>query len=213
MLLARSLASLDVLSAGRLDIGLGLGWSADEYEAVGVPQRDLAARQEELLDVLDTVWADGTVCYQGSHLSVAPTRIRPKPVQSPRPPILLAAYTPAGLERAGRRAQGWDPRRAPPRSHRRHVVHREKGSGSGGPRPLGALARRASEHQAHPETAGNRPPYYHGSIEQIAADVRGAFELGAHQVILDLQGTTTTVAECLDVADAVIHAGDLRAAA
>jgi alkanesulfonate monooxygenase SsuD/methylene tetrahydromethanopterin reductase-like flavin-dependent oxidoreductase (luciferase family) len=66
VLLARSLASLDVLSGGRLDIGIGLGWSPDEYDAVGVPQRGLAANQEQLLDLLDALWAPDPVAYTGS---------------------------------------------------------------------------------------------------------------------------------------------------
>src|SRR4051794_5717491 len=109
VLLARSLTTLDHLSAGRLTVGLGLGWSVDEYEAVGVAQEGLAAKAEELLDVLDAVWTTDIVEHHGDRYHIAPPTILPKPKQSPRPPLLLAAYTPAGLDRIARRADGWTP--------------------------------------------------------------------------------------------------------
>lgn len=212
-LLARSLASLDVLSGGRLDIGLGLGWSTDEYEAVGVPKRGLASRQEELLDVLDTVWSGDPVTYTGSGFTIAPTAIRPKPVQTPRPPVLLAAYTPAGLERAGRRADGWTPAGLPldATAFMWSAVQQAAAEAGRDPAALSLVVRANVKHT--PRALGADRPTYHGSVEQIAEDVRGAFALGAHQVVLDLQGTTTTVAEYLDLADAVIAAGSLRSAA
>ena len=213
VLLARSLASLDVLSRGRLDIGLGLGWSVDEYDAAGVPQRRLADRQEELIDTLDALWADDPVSFTGHDFTVAPSGIRPKPVQRPRPPILLAAYTTAGLERAGRRADGWTPSGLPldVTASMWSVVTTAAEQAGRDPNQLSLVVRANIKHTPGP-IDGERATY-HGSVEQIAADVRGAFAIGAHQVILDLQGTTTTVTEYLDLADAIVHAGELQAAA
>lgn len=214
VLLARSLASLDVLSRGRLDIGLGLGWSADEYAAVGVPQRGLASRQEELLDVLDAVWADDPVSYEGADFRVAPSGIRPKPVQQPRPPVLLAAYTPRGLERAGRRADGWTPSglSLADTAAMWSVVTTAAERAGRDPAELALVVRANIHHLDRP--AGADRPAYHGSVEQIAGDVRAAFALGARQVILDLQGTTNDVAAYLDLADAIAAAaGGMRSAA
>ena len=213
VLLARSLASLDVLSRGRLDIGLGLGWSVDEYAAAGVPQRRLAARQEELMDTLDALWAEDPVSFTGHDFAVAPSGVRPKPVQRPRPPVLLAAYTPGGLERAGRRADGWTPSGLPldVTASMWSVVTTAAERAGRDPSQLSLVVRANIKHTARP-IEGERATY-HGSIEQIGGDVRGAFALGAHQVIIDLQGTTTTVTEYLDLADAIVDAGELRAAA
>ncbi|MFJ8041295.1 LLM class flavin-dependent oxidoreductase [Kitasatospora sp. NPDC096147] len=108
VLLARTLTTLDVVSDGRLEVGLGLGWSKDEYQAVGVPWRGQAARLEETLDVLERIWADGEeVSHRGTLWTVPPSDIRAKPVQRPRPPLLLGGTSPGALERAGRRADGW----------------------------------------------------------------------------------------------------------
>ena len=213
VLLARSLASLDVLSRGRLDIGLGLGWSADEYAAVGVPQRRLAARQEELLDVFDALWAQDPVSFAGTEFRVAPAGVRPKPVQSPRPPVLLAAYTPAGLDRTGRRADGWTPAGLPldATAAMWSVVRAAAERAGRDSSSLSLVVRANVKHSSRP--IGRNRPTYHGSVEQIATDVHDAFALGAHQVVLDLQGTTTSVAEYFDLAEHLVEAGDLRDAA
>lgn len=213
VLLARSLTTLDVLSRGRLDIGLGLGWSADEYAAAGVPQRRLADRQEELLDVLDAVWTADPADIHTEHVDLAPSRIRPAPVQRPRPPILLAAYTPQGLARAGRRADGWTPAGLPidVTAAMWSVVTAAAADAGRDPVDLSLVVRANAHCTSKP--MGHDRPSYHGSIEQIAADVRAAFEIGAAEVLVDLQGTTSTVSEHLDLADAIVAAGDLRAVA
>ena len=108
-LLARSLATLDRVSNGRLTVGLGLGWSIDEYDAVGVPMNHLGTRIEEILDVFSTLWHDGIAEIDTSREHIAPSTVGVKPAQSPRPPILLAAFNPTGLERVARRADGWLP--------------------------------------------------------------------------------------------------------
>lgn len=213
VLLARSLASLDVLSNGRLDVGLGLGWSADEYAALGVPQRRLAATQEQLLDVLDALWALDPVSFTGAGFRVAPSSVQPKPVQRPRPPVLLAAYTAAGLERVGRRADGWTPSGLPldvTASMWSAVIAAAERAGRD-PSALSLVVRANIKHTIRP-ISGQRATYQ-GSVDQIASDVRGAFAIGAHQVILDLQGTTSSVAEYLDLADSIVSVGDLRGAA
>lgn len=79
------------------------------------------------------------------------------------------------------------------------------------PSTLSLVVRANIHHQDRP--AGPGRAAYHGSVDQIADDVRRAFALGARQVILDLQGTTSDVATYLDLADAIVHAGGLRSAA
>ena len=96
-LLARSLATLDHISNGRLTVGLGLGWSVDEYDAVGVPMAHLGARLEEIIDVMTSLWHDETVSVETSRERIAPSIVGLKPTQS-RLPLLLASFNPAGLE-------------------------------------------------------------------------------------------------------------------
>ncbi|MEV6138377.1 TIGR03619 family F420-dependent LLM class oxidoreductase [Nocardia sp. NPDC051990] len=108
-LLARSLTSIDVISGGRLIAGFGIGWSPEEYAAAEVPFARRGARLDETLDALHAIWSSDPASYQGRYVSVPEHRRELGPVQKPHPPIHLAAFTPAGLARVGRRADGWLP--------------------------------------------------------------------------------------------------------
>lgn len=211
IVLARSLATLDQISGGRLTVGLGLGWSQDEYEAVGVPQRDLASRSEELLDVLEVTWREEVVEYRGERIHIAPSTIGLKPLQRPRPPILLSAYTPAGLERIARRADGWTPAGLPveaiaPMWAALRDMAAERGRN---PDEL-ALVVRANVKLSDRPLGGDRPSYY-GSSEQVADDLAATRAAGAHEVILDLHPNARTAHELLDLAGGLAGASLLAA--
>jgi probable F420-dependent oxidoreductase len=105
--LAKQAATLDVLSLGRLDLGLGTGWSPAEFTATGADPDRRGARAVEYLAVLHTLWADEVSRYDGEFYSVPPSRMVPKPVQRPGPPVLLGGSARPALQRAGRRAAGW----------------------------------------------------------------------------------------------------------
>jgi alkanesulfonate monooxygenase SsuD/methylene tetrahydromethanopterin reductase-like flavin-dependent oxidoreductase (luciferase family) len=105
--LARQLTSLDVISGGRLLPGFGIGWSPEEYRAAGAPFRRRGAQLDELLDALEQLWTTNPVAHKGQRWSIPESWVNLKPVQRPRPPICLGAFTPAGLKRVGQRADGW----------------------------------------------------------------------------------------------------------
>jgi probable F420-dependent oxidoreductase len=108
ILLAKQAASLDIVSGGRLDLGLGLGWAKQEYDAAGVPMERRGARADEFLACLDALWAtDGPVEFHGELYDVAPSYVLPRPVQQPHPPVLLGGTAEAALRRAGRASAGW----------------------------------------------------------------------------------------------------------
>jgi probable F420-dependent oxidoreductase len=107
VVLAKALTSLDVLSEGRLDVGLGLGWNPDEFAAAGAPMEGRGARAEEYIAALEAVWGDDPVQHDGPLYQVPRSVVLPKSVQRPRPPLLLGGTAPAALERAGRLADGW----------------------------------------------------------------------------------------------------------
>jgi probable F420-dependent oxidoreductase len=107
LVLAKALTSIDVLSAGRLDVGLGLGWNPDEFRAAGASMERRGARADEFIQVLRTIWADDPVEHHGALYEVPPGLVQPKPVQRPGPPLLLGGSAEASLRRAGRSADGW----------------------------------------------------------------------------------------------------------
>ena len=107
VVLAKSLTTVDHVSEGRLDVGLGLGWMPEEYEAVGATFQARGSRLDDFLCCLKAVWADEVVEYNGDFYRVPPSRIEPKPLQHPHPPLLLGGTAERALVRAGRLADGW----------------------------------------------------------------------------------------------------------
>jgi probable F420-dependent oxidoreductase len=105
--LARQLTSIDVISGGRLLPAFGIGWSPEEYRAAGAPFRRRGAQLDEILDALVSLWTANPVRHQGERWAVPESWVDLKPVQRPRPPIYLGAFTPPGLTRIGERGDGW----------------------------------------------------------------------------------------------------------
>ena len=107
--LAKQGSTLDVLSNGRFDLGLGLGWSPLEFTASGATTERRAARAAEYVAALRALWTpgEGPVRFEGEFYTIPASRMEPKPVQPGGPPILLGGAVPAALERAGRLADGW----------------------------------------------------------------------------------------------------------
>lgn len=105
--LAKELTTLDVLSGGRVDVGLGVGWVPEEFAAAGVPVERRGARTAEFIACLRALWGPNPVEFHGEFYDVPPSRVDPKPVQRPHPPILLGGAARPALRRAGRVADGW----------------------------------------------------------------------------------------------------------
>jgi len=105
--LAKQAATVDVLSGGRLDLGLGLGWMPEEFAAAGATMAGRGARTAEYIEVMRRLWAGGVAEFHGEFYTVPAGRMAPEPVQRPGPPILLGGTVPRALERAGRLADGW----------------------------------------------------------------------------------------------------------
>ena len=109
VILARRFATLDIFSGGRVIAGLAIGWSKDEYDASGIPYRQKGARADEYMQVLKRIWTDDVVEFKGQFYNIPASKIGPKPVQKPHPPILLGGYTPKTFPRIVNYADGWIP--------------------------------------------------------------------------------------------------------
>ena len=109
VVLARRFATLDVLSQGRVIAGLGIGWSKDEYEVSGVPFEHRGQRTNEFLQMLKRIWTDEVVEFKGQFYSIPASKIGPKPMQKPHPPILLGGFSPKTFLRIVNYADGWLP--------------------------------------------------------------------------------------------------------
>lgn len=105
--LAKELASLDVLSGGRLIFGLGTGYIPKEFAAVGVPFEERGARTDEAIDVIRSLWVDATPHYVGKYFRVVEVDAYPRPIQKPHPPIVVGGMSAPAFRRALCQGNGW----------------------------------------------------------------------------------------------------------
>jgi probable F420-dependent oxidoreductase len=116
---AKALGTLDVISKGRLILGVAAGWYAREFDAVGVPFKRRGRLFERNLDILTRLWTDDRVTLQVDEHNLRDAVMRPRPVQRPRPPILIGGYVDAVLKRVATRGDGWLTYFYTPASYRR----------------------------------------------------------------------------------------------
>jgi probable F420-dependent oxidoreductase len=103
---ARGFATLDVLSGGRAEVGVGAGWLRAEWEAVGLDPRTRGRRLDEAIDVCRRLWSEDVIEHHGEFFDFGPVMFEPKPVQQPLP-ILVGGESDAALRRAVERGDGW----------------------------------------------------------------------------------------------------------
>jgi alkanesulfonate monooxygenase len=107
IVVAKTLGTLDVISRGRLILGVAAGWYAREFDAVGVPFRQRGRLFERNLDLLCRLWTGDRVTARVDEFNLREAVMRPRPLQTPRPPILIGGYVDAVLRRAATRGDGW----------------------------------------------------------------------------------------------------------
>ena len=187
VLLARRLTTLDVLSAGRLRIGFGIGWSPDEYEAADVPWQKRGKRADELIQALKKIWTTDPVEFQGKYYRIPKSVIGPKPVQKPHPPIYMAAYTPAAMKRVAAEANGWFPVGIP-LSGIGPMFEGIKGMAKDAGRDPSALALIVRANiEIHNAPIQKDRVDFTGALEQIAEDIRTTQKLGAAEIVFEVQ--------------------------
>jgi probable F420-dependent oxidoreductase len=106
---ARALATLDVVSGGRVEFGIGASWLEAEWDAVGLDFATRGKRVDEAIDVCQRLWRDPVVEHHGENFDFGPVMFEPKPVQSPWPPLHIGGDGPAALRRAAQVGDGWIP--------------------------------------------------------------------------------------------------------
>jgi probable F420-dependent oxidoreductase len=109
VVLAKRLATIDVVSGGRMRLGVGVGWMREEIESVGVDFSTRGARTDELLQALNVIWNDDPASFSGEFFSFGPIISRPRPVQPGGVPIHVGGHSPAAARRAGRFGEGYFP--------------------------------------------------------------------------------------------------------
>lgn len=107
VVVAKQAATLDVLSAGRFGLGVGVGWSAEEFAALGVPFAGRGRRTEEYLAAMRALWSGDPASFEGEFTRFDAIRVNPKPLRGGRLPVVVGGNSDAALRRAARHADGW----------------------------------------------------------------------------------------------------------
>ncbi len=206
ILVAKQLATLDIVSGGRLDVGLGIGWSMDEYEAVGVPYRDRGKRADEFLRCLKAIWTDDVVEFSGEFYRVPKSRIEPKPIQKPHPPLTIGGYAGAAVvRRAVTLGDGFNGGNMPLADVAPLVREVKAAAEAAGKDPsrLHIVCRGSFRLFAQPQGKERRPLW--GTLEEIREDVRRYADEGLTELFLDgnFDPDGATVERALEVLEAL----------
>jgi probable F420-dependent oxidoreductase len=202
---AKALATIDVLSRGRVTVGVGVGWLREEFEALDAPDFERRGRvSDEYLQIFKALWTACPASFAGEFYRFADVQCLPAPVQKPHPPIWIGGHSRAALRRVARFGDGWHPVGANPAVPLRPDELRAL---------LDELARRAEAEGRDPSalTISYKAPVYDvgrpiapgadrrpftGSAEQIREDVDAFARLGVSELIFDFR--SESVAESLE---------------
>jgi probable F420-dependent oxidoreductase len=213
--LAKQASTVDFLSNGRLDLGLGTGWSPVEFAATGASEQRRGARAEEYVAALRALFADDVSQYSGQFYTVPPSRMLPRPVQRPGPPILLGGSVTRALRRAGRIADGWISRSATDLSTigADIAVIRAAAEDAGrDPAGLRFVCRGVVRYdQSATDEQGRRRPLS-GSAGQIREDTAWLETQGVTEVFYDLNWDPQVGSPEVDSASAIARADEIIAA-
>jgi probable F420-dependent oxidoreductase len=171
---AKALATVDLMSGGRLTIGVGVGWNEAEFAALGVPFHERGARTNEYLRLWQACWAPGTVSFSGKFFSFTDMFVNPKPAQQPHPPIWIGGTSDAALRRAARFAAVWQPTPLPlAQLVERQAALRQACEAIGrAPIPTRMSFRvEFSTITGNAPPAGKERPAGHGTPAEVAADL------------------------------------------
>jgi probable F420-dependent oxidoreductase len=185
VVLAKQLATLDVLSNGRLDVGVGLGWSRDEYAAAGAEWGRRGARAEEFMRCLKAVWTEDPVEFAGEFYRVPKSRVAPRPAQKPHPPLLVGGYHPEVFRRAAALGDGYTGGNIPLSELTSTVARvREAASAAGrDPARFPIICRGSFNLTAEPLGADRRTLW--GTAAQIREDLARYADAGVTQIFLE----------------------------
>ena len=195
---AKTLATIDVLTKGRLTVGVGVGWMREEFEALDAPSFDArGAVSDEYLEIFKKLWTEHRPSHDGTHYQFAPLKFAPKPVQRPHPPIWIGGHSAPALRRVAKYGDGWHP----------------VGSTAASPLPPAEVAEKRAKIHALAETAGRDPNhieiaykapiydagrapegtdrrYFSGGTDAILADIAQFADAGVDELIFDFRSPT-----------------------
>jgi probable F420-dependent oxidoreductase len=182
---ARMAANVDQLSGGRLLFGVGVGWSQQEFAALGVPFHRRGALANEYLAALKTLWTKDLASYEGRYVSFTDVHTAPRPVRTPHPPIWVGGASDAAMRRAVRYGDAWHPNRVRPGWLKNTGLPRLSHIADLENRPVPVLCPRIRLRLTDTTLPDDQRLVGEGTLDQMRADLRVLQELGAQYVLLD----------------------------
>lgn len=198
VLTAKMVASLDVLSGGRVTLGVGVGWLREEFEALDSP--DFARRgavTDEWLRIMQQLWTTSPASFEGKFYRYKDIYCEPLPIQKPYPPIWVGGHSPAALRRTARYGDGWHPVGAiaamplPPQELRAHIETLKRLTEAEGRDPSAiVVSYKAPLYDTNLPTAVGERKHFSGQPDDIAGDIRAFSAIGVQELIFDFRGET-----------------------
>ena len=175
--LAQRMSTIDLLSGGRLMVGLGVGWNAEEHDASGTEISERGRRMDDFIGALLACWGDDPVSHDGPFFNIAPSVVRPKPTQQPRPKLLSGMWSAAGLERTRLHFDAWNPAGLPV-DRVASIVSSLNSDRPVGMGPLEVYHRSFAQYPLAPTPAGD-------VVERLAAEAVDAARAGFTELIIE----------------------------
>jgi probable F420-dependent oxidoreductase len=205
VLTAKALATIDVLSKGRVTLGVGVGWMREEFEALGAAEFDRrGAVTDEYLRIFKTLWTQSPASFSGRFYRFDALHCRPQPVQKPHPPIWIGGHSKAALRRAARLGDGWHPVGANPAvplppselglllDELRRLTEAEGRD----PRSLTISYKAPVYDVRQRELSGGERRPFSGSPAQVQDDIAAFARLGVSEIVFDFR--SENLAESLE---------------
>lgn len=196
---AKALATIDVLSGGRLIVGVGAGWMEEEFKLLGAPFADRGRATDEYIEAFKELWTKDRPVYEGTHVSFRDLIFAPKPLQTPHPPIWVGGESPAALRRAFKLGDAWYPgnnnQKTPmdtPERLRARIGEVKAQCERAGRDPatlaVSIIAQSPFQWSAATTIDGSARRMFSGSSEEMCDDARIMSEAGVGHVALRLDG-------------------------
>jgi probable F420-dependent oxidoreductase len=194
VLAAKMLATIDVLSRGRLTVGVGVGWLREEFQALGAPEfKRRGAVSDEILEVFKALWTRSPASFAGEFFRFDAVKCLPAPVQRPHPPIWIGGHSRAALRRVARYGDGWHPVGATPAAmlgpaELRGLIDELRRLTEAEGRDPAALtiAFKAPIYDVEVTDGGARRPFS-GPPAHVLDDIGTYARLGVHELIFDFR--------------------------